>query len=306
DAKYADLVGKQVLRFGNQTPEQVMRALDPIISRDKDNPQNIKRNGPRLARYPAILNGLGLQPQSESIVFTVREADGKTRTTEVAAASDDAQYSRIAGHPSWVTLFQGSPGPLPLYLKDRRKNYWFETVPNTKIVYFQFNLVVQDPAEPLDAFLQRLFKYIDEQKIEKLIIDMRWNNGGNGRLAYPVLSRLTRAERINQPGNLFLIVGRYTFSAAPIVASVIESYTNAILVGEPTATGPNFIGEDNFFTLPYSQLPVGISDAYHQTTWSTDSRTALTPLLLVPFSVEAYKAKRDLALETILAYRGNQ
>ena len=121
-----------------------------------------------------------------------------------------------------------------------------------------------------------------------------------------MLSRLTRAERINQPGNLFLIVGRYTFSAAPIVASVIESYTNAILVGEPTPTGPNFIGEDNFFTLPYSQLPVGVSDQYHQTTWSADTRTALTPMLLVPFSVEAYKAKRDLALETILAYRGNQ
>ena len=306
DAKYADLVGKQVLRFGNQTPEQVMRALDPIISRDKDNPQNIKRNGPRLARYPGILNGLGLQPQSESIVFTVREADGKTRTTEVAAVKDDPQYSRIAGHPSWVTLFQGSPGPLPLYLKDRRKNYWFETLPNTKTVYFQFNLVVQDPAERLEAFLERLLKYINEEKIEKLIIDMRWNNGGDGHLAYPMLSFLTRAERINQPGKLFLIVGRYTYSAAPIVASVIDSRTNAILVGEPTATGPNFIGEDNFFTLPYSQLPVSVSDQYHQTTDSTDSRTALTPLLLVPFSVEAYKAKRDLALETILAYRGNQ
>jgi hypothetical protein len=135
---------------------------------------------------------------------------------------------------------------------------------------------------------------------------MRWNNGGDGHLAYPMLSFLTRAERINQPGKLFLIVGRYTYSAAPIVASVIDSRTNAILVGEPTATGPNFIGEDNFFTLPYSQLPVSVSDQYHQTTDSTDSRTALTPLLLVPFSVEAYKAKRDLALETILAYRGNQ
>lgn len=306
DPKYADLAGKQVLRFGNHTTEQVIVALGSIVSKDKDNPQNIKRNGIQFARFPAILNGLGLQPQSESIAFTIREVDGTTRTAEVAAAKDDSQYSRIAGHPSWITLFQGSPGPLPLYLKDRRKNYWFETVPNTKIVYFQFNLVVQDPAESLDAFLQRLFRYIDEQKIEKLIIDMRWNNGGNGRLAYPVLSRLTRAERINQPGNLFLIVGRYTFSAAPIVASVIESYTNAILVGEPTATGPNFIGEVNFFNLPYSQLPVGVSDQYHETTWSTDSRTALTPLLLVPFSVEAYKAKRDLALETILAYRGNQ
>ena len=306
DPKYADLVGKQVLRFGSQTTEQVMRALDPIISRDKDNPHNLERNGPRIARYPGVLNGLGLQPQSESIVFTVREADGKTRTAEViAAARDDQQYSRIAGHPSWVTLFQGSD-PLPLYLKDRRTPYWFETVPNTKVVYFQFNIVTSTQAEPLNAFLERLLRFINEEKIERLIIDLRWNNGGNGRLAYPMLNFLTRAERINQRGNLFVIVGRYTYSAAPIVASVIESYTNAILVGEPTPTGPNFIGEDNFVTLPYSQVPVGISDAYHQTTWSVDTRTALTPLLLVPFSFEAYKSKRDPVLETILAYRGSQ
>src|SRR6185503_10339780 len=121
DPKYSDLVGKQVLRFGNKTTEQVFQALEPIITKDKDNLQDIKRNGPRIVRYPGILDGLGLQPQSESIVFTVREADGKTRTAEVtAAARDDQQYSRIAGHPSWVTMFQGSPGSLPLYLKDRR------------------------------------------------------------------------------------------------------------------------------------------------------------------------------------------
>jgi hypothetical protein len=45
---------------------------------------------------------------------------------------------------------------------------------------------------------------------------------------------------------------------------VIESYTNAILVEQPTPTDPNFIGEDNFFSLPYCQLPVSVSDQYHQ------------------------------------------
>ena len=41
------------------------------------------------------------------------------------------------------TVFQNSPGPLPLYLKDRRTTYWFETLPNEpKTRYFQFNLVV--------------------------------------------------------------------------------------------------------------------------------------------------------------------
>jgi hypothetical protein len=56
----------------------------------------------------------------------------------------------------------------------------------------------------------------------------------------------------------------------------------------------------------FAQTDIVKSDAITSPLPSSECRPALTPLLLVPFSVEAYKAKRDLALETILAYRGNQ
>jgi tetratricopeptide (TPR) repeat protein len=303
DPKYADIVGREVVRIGTGTPKQVIHALSPLIA--QDNRQGITRGAPRFARYPAILSGLGLQSQSESLELTVRSTNGTTRSIKVPAEEMDPEYSRIAGHPKWVTAFQMSPGPVPLYLKDRRTNYWFERLPDSKTVYFQFNLVVNSPTETLDAFLERLFRFIEEQKIEKLIIDMRWNNGGNAFLVTPLIHGLIRAERINQRGNLFLLVGRYTYSAAINAASLVESNTNAILVGEPTPTGPNFIGESNILTLPYSQLRVSISDVYHQTTFSTDGRTWLAPLLFVPPSFEAYRTKRDAALETVLAYRGN-
>ena len=303
DQKYADIVGTEVLRIGTHTAKHVIQTLSPLIA--KDNPQGITRGAPRFARYPAVLNGVGLQPQSESLELTVRSTGGTTRTVEIPAEGMEPEFRAGDGHPKWVTAFQMSPGPVPLYLKNRRTNYWFELLPDSKTVYFQFNLVVNSPTESLDAFLARLFSFIEEQKIEKLIIDMRWNNGGNAFLATPLIHGLVRASRINQRGNLFLLVGRYTFSAAINAASLVESNTNAILVGEPTPTGPNFIGESNILTLPYSQLRVSISDVYHQTTFSTDGRTWLAPLLFVPPSFEAYRTKRDPALEAVLAYRGN-
>lgn len=299
DAKYADLVGTQVLRIGELTPEQVTQAVKPIIS--EDNEQGITRAVVNFIRYPQVLNGLGLQSQSDRIELTVRDADGKTRTASVVAEQIDSRFDRIFGHPKWTQVYEKTPGPMPLYLKDRRTNYWFERLPNSKTVYFQFNLVVNSPTESLSAFVERLFKFVDENDIDKLIIDMRWNNGGNAMMLMPLVNGLVRSK-VNRPGRLFVIVGRYTFSAAIPAAAWIERHTNAIFVGEPTPSGPNVIAESNIITLPYSRVPVSISDFFWQGSWPNDRRAWIAPLHFVPPSFDAFKAKRDPALELILTY----
>jgi len=304
DPKYADLVGSQVLRIGENTPEQLVKAISPLVSKDSD--QAVMRAFGDYIRYPQLLNGLGLQSQTDRLMLTVRNSDGNTRSAEIPVAPRDPDFSRIAGSPKWVTVFQNSPGPLPLYLKDRRTPYWFETLPDQpKTLYFQFNLVVNSPTETFQQFTDRLFKFIDDNAIDKLIIDMRWNNGGNTLLMRPLINGIIRHGRIDQTGKLFVIVGRFTFSAAINVAAALNANTNAILVGEPTPTGPNFIGESNIISLPYSRLRVSISDIYWQNTWTTDTRTWLAPLLYVPVSFDAFRAKRDPALEAILKYPGN-
>lgn len=302
DPKYADLVGTFVVRVGQHTPEQLINAVGPIIS--KDNEQSITRSVVNYVRYPQLLNGLGLQSQADRVDLTVRDTDGKTRTVTVNAVSSDPAFNRIFGHPRWPNVYDQTPGPMPLYLKDRGTNYWFEYLPEKKTVYFQFNLVVPSPAEPWNTFLQRLFKFVDEQDVEKLIVDMRWNNGGNATTLMPLINGLVRADKINRTGRLFVIVGRYTFSAAIPAAAWIERHTNAIFVGEPTPSGPNVIAESNIIRLPYSRVSVSISDFFWQGSWPNDRRSWIAPLHLVAPSFEAFKAKRDPAMELILSYPG--
>ena len=118
----------------------------------------------------------------------------------------------------------------------------------------------------------------------------------------PLINGLIRRDKLNQPGKLFVIIGRYTFSAAINVAASLNANTNAIFVGEPTPTGPNFTGESNVITLPYSRLAASISNLYWQNTWTMDTRPWIAPLLYVPVTFDAYKSRRDPALEAILAY----
>ncbi len=135
------------------------------------------------------------------------------------------------------------------------------------------------------------------------MIDLRRNNGGNTALLPPLIHGLIRSEQINQRGKLFVIIGRRTFSAAQNAATFIERHTNAIFVGEPTGSSPNFIGEDLIFTLPYSQLMANVSDFYWQSSWPMDYRAWIAPQIYRPPTFAAYRANRDPALEAILAYR---
>jgi tetratricopeptide (TPR) repeat protein len=300
DPRYKDLLGAQVLRFGERTVEQVVAALEPLIYRD--NEVWVKQKAPYLMRHLPLLHGLGLISSPEKATLSLRDANGQTRPVEIGADQSQPNIWNVFPNPSgWVNLPQTMGSPLPLYLKNMAAPYWFEHAPERKLVYFQFNVVRNDQQEPLAQFCARLFKFIDAHEVEKLVIDMRWNNGGNTGLLPPLIHGLIRSEKINQRGKLFVIIGRRTFSAAQNAATYIERHTNATFVGEPTGSSPNFIGEELIFTLPYSQLQVNVSDLYWQSSWPTDYRTWIAPQLYRPPTFAAYRANRDLALEAILS-----
>jgi tetratricopeptide (TPR) repeat protein len=296
DPRHADLAGAQVLRVGAHSVEEVMRALDQIVP--QDNGMGLRCHGPDALRLPHLLNGLGLIPQDKSLPLTVRDKHGKERDVTLAADAADAE-------PSWVSARKEAPAPEPLYLKKRRTAYWFEYLPEEKLVYCQYNQVWDGgEKESLEKFFGRLFRFIEGNDVGRLVLDLRWNGGGNNFLNEPLIHGLIRCDKINQPGKLFVIVGRVTFSAAMCAAAQIERETKAIFVGEPTGSSPNFVGESAVqLELPYSKLHGSISDLYWQNSVAMDYRTWIAPEVHAPPTFAAFGANRDPALEAILAYR---
>ncbi|MBV9957708.1 MAG: hypothetical protein JO360_04770 [Acidobacteria bacterium] len=300
--KYRELLGAQVLRFGDRTVDEVMRALDPLTSRDNEIWPS--QTGPYRMRILPLLNGLGLIPDANKISLTVKDAAGKTRAVTL---EPDAKtwniWNTLPGPKEWVQLFQSTDAPVPLYLKNMGTKYWYEYLPESKTVYFQFNSVTNDEQESLAKFTERLFRFIDEHEVERLVIDMRWNNGGNTFLTQPLLKALIGNQKVNRRGHLFVIIGRRTFSAAQNSATFFERYTNAIFAGEPTGSSPNFVGEETVFTLPYSKLLVNVSDLYWESSWPMDYRTWIAPQLYAPPTFELFRAGRDPAMEAVMAYK---
>jgi tetratricopeptide (TPR) repeat protein len=291
---HKDIVGHRVLRVGGHPVDKVLRAVDPLISRD--NEMWPKLVGPGLLRNPQLLNGLGLIPDEDKVTLTLRGGDGKAREVTLKA---------VAGRPGddWVNARAETPGPEPLYLKNTKANYWFEYLPDSKVVYFQYNAVADDPKEPLEKFCRRLFAFIDKNDVEKLVIDTRFNGGGNNFLNQPLVHGLVRCDKVNQRGKLFVIVGRNTFSAAQCGVTHIERNADAIFVGEPTGSCPNFVGESIMLSLPYSKMRASISDLYWQNSVAMDYRTWIAPQIYTPPTFAAYRGKKDPAMEAIQAFR---
>jgi hypothetical protein len=83
-------------------------------------------------------------------------------------------------------------------------------------------------------------EYIAKQPARRLIIDMRWNQGGTYTKGEGTpLLQLIFMPALNRAGHLFVITGRGAFSAGTTNITDFRRETEAILVGEPTGARPN-------------------------------------------------------------------
>ena len=101
-----------------------------------------------------------------------------------------------------------------LYRQNQDKMYWFTWLPEQKTLYFQYNVTREDPNESIPGFIHKMRAAVEKYPVEKFVVDLRWNHGGNLFTSKPFTEFIARHPKINQRGKLFVLLGRHTFSAA--------------------------------------------------------------------------------------------
>ncbi|MPZ27841.1 MAG: tetratricopeptide repeat protein [Micromonosporaceae bacterium] len=298
--EHGRLLGAQVLAFDGYPVDELVTALDPLIARD--NEYGAASVAPQLIRQTVILHAIGVLADPARATLTARLADGATTPVSLPADSLVSQLVEDAPcPPGWRFLPYELPGDPPLYLRNPAAPYWYDLLPDQRLAYAQWNSVGTARGEPVEQFWDRLFGAVDDHGLDRLVIDLRRNGGGNTFLTVPVLHQLIGHRRVNRRGHLFVIIGRHTFSAAQNFTTALDRHTNAIFVGEPTGSRPNFVGETIPFELPYSKLLANVSDLYWQSSWPVDHRSWVAPDLYAPPTYEAFAANRDVAMEAVVA-----
>jgi hypothetical protein len=169
----------------------------------------------------------------------------------------------------------------------------------------QYDVVAASDAAggTLAAFAELLPPLVEGQGLERVIVDVRWNGGGDNTTFDPLLAAL-KDPRIDRPGRLFALIGRHTFSAAGNFVAALERETGAVLVGEPTGGGPNQYGDARPIELPHHpDVLVRIVTRYHVFADPDDPRLTNEPDARVPLLSSDWLAGRDAALAYALDSR---
>jgi tetratricopeptide (TPR) repeat protein len=293
------LLGAKVLKVGSLDAHTVLEKLRPFCS--VDNEMTYLIVAVLKLTWPAALEEIGAAT-GKNVEYTLQLRDGTIETVnKPAIAMNKAQYGMHARfRPGYVYANQGSARAEPLYLRGLDQALTIEGLDPFSAIYFGFRQVAENKGQTFAAFVDGLLKLIDAKKSKYLIIDTRLNTGGDTGLVLPLVHALIRNDRVNRPGHLFVIIGRYTFSAAQNTVNLIEMNTNATFVGEPTGSCPNFVGESTYIVLPYSKFKVYCSSRYWQHVVSTDHRKWVQPQIAAELSSRDFVENRDPCMDAIL------
>ncbi len=283
-SEHTRLLGARVVAVDGVPVAEALERLTTTISRE--NPMWVKHLLPDRLQVPAILQALGLSPSADRATITFAQA-GREETLTLAALAPDLS-------PQW------REARAPSLLRQRERAYAEEHLPAAGTLVVRYNQCRKEKEAP-GAFWPRVVREAEARKVKRFIVDLSANSGGNNVHNKPMVAALRGSEWLNQPGHLFVITGRATFSAGMNAAADLARETRATFVGEPTGSAPNFAGEASPVQLPFSGLRAFVSSRYFQGADPTDRSLWIAPALLVAPSYEAWTAGRDLALEAILA-----
>lgn len=311
--KYLQSYGARVLKIGNTAIEEVTNRVKAVVP--ADNEWGAKYLSPKYLMMFSVMQTLGYVDQKGLLELEIVAKNGMRGNLKVLAEpyqSQDAFSDMVAAWfwrknavpaVNYVNVINDNTGSLPLLFQNYEKPYWFKYIPERKAVYLGFNECQNDGTVNFETFSLRMWKQLENENADKLIIDLRNNLGGTTDILKPLLHGIIRHERINRRGHLFVLIGRKTFSAALQCAVWIENECEVLFVGEPTGAPPNHHADPNIETLAQSGIKVMVSRLYWQKSAPNDRRPWLAPQIPVDQLSTDYFSHQDRGIQAVWSFQ---
>ncbi len=286
--QHQDLVGTRLVSIGNTSAEEALRLVSRMLSVDGD--MEHLGLGASILRKAEFLKGSGIDIAVDAVQITVESPDRQRRTVTLGGPG-------IVGSMKLPAPPRVQP---PMFLqKSLQENHWEQALPGRSALYVQLNQVLNDKAETLPAFGTRLWSVLEAQKPRNLIVDLRHNTGGSTSL-YPELLRTIIAYTRVPDRQLYVLIGRHTYSAAGNFITDLERLANPIFVGEASSECCSLNGDFVQVHLPHSRLSGTISGVRWNLSGNVfDNRREMSPHVPVQLTAAAYFAGLDPALDAV-------
>lgn len=284
-ADHHELMNCKIIAIEDTAIDQIVDRLTEIIPHE--NMQFVLSSIPNALVCADILYGLNLITDPQNVKITLQNRRGGIWQRQFRPMKYDDYHK--------LDLDQDK---LPLYRQNANLFYWshFEN----GIYYINYNKCKDMQNQTVASFGETLKAFIEKnQTIEKIVVDLRNNKGGNSELLRPFLEWLVHSPLITSKRiQLYVIVGRDTFSSALLNTYFLKFESNAIFVGEATGGKPNCYGEVKYFKLEHSKLVIRYSTRYYQLI-EDDTQLSFLPDFSCPVSFEDYIKGKDPCMALI-------
>lgn len=274
DSMHSNLLYKKLYGIENCTTKDIIEKFKKIIKDDNQSYFDVYFQ--HFVNNPRILKGLGVMQSDTSVNFIL----------------DNEKYLISSVQKENFS----SKATAQLLRNSKHDNYWHKLIDNGKILYFNYQDCSEQDDKPFETFNNELWEFIEAEKPQKIIVDLRNNSGGNSAILRPFLSKLNESY-LNKNGSLYVLIGKSTFSSALMNAVDLKRNYESILVGESTSGNVNHYGETRGFQLPNSKITIGYSTRYWET-WK-GYKGPLIPDIEIKYSMINFKENIDEAIEYV-------
>lgn len=289
-----NVIGTRVISIEDTPVEVVSEMLRPYLS--AENESHWKERLCYLVTGAEALRAAGIHDGSGPIDVTFESRDGQRFTRSIKPV----HYMPLM---YWAGMRKVDNDVPHVFWNDRKDAYWFQYREDTGTLYVQFNQCVgESRTETVDQFVERLRAWVQTNEFERCVIDIRKNDGGDGRVSQQMANVAIANDRLDRPGRLFVLTSRKTFSAAVMFLSLMECNTTAVIVGEPTGQGPFFSAGPTPVALPNSGIEINVSRRHNRCALIDDGRDSIEPDVAVAYTYEDYVAGRDPMMQAVLSY----
>jgi hypothetical protein len=271
---------------------------------------------------PQLLHAAGIARSEHQVTLTISNQDHARDIVLSALPPDPTEPSvnrlrylaadRLSNESTDSAALPNRPAPLWLQEPDRA--FRLVPLPALAAIYMQLktNTDAED-GERIHPFLTHARQSIAQAKPQNVILDMRFDGGGDYTKTASFMADLP--GMIPDTGRVFVITHASTFSAGiSSVGFVKQSAPGRVtLVGEPSGDRLVFYGEPRPLVLPNSGIGMsyatGLHDYLHGCRWFGPcywvnwlfpiSVPTLEPDLAAPLSFASIAAGRDPAMEAI-------
>jgi hypothetical protein len=292
DETNKELLNAKILQIGGSGTKTIYDAITAITPHE--NLQFVLSSLPRTITCVDILSGLGIVDSLDSVDMTVMDSKGRTFSKNIRPVKYDDYQVVKSDIPN-----------LPLYRQRDDQFYWSSLNDGVFYIYYGRCRDMEASSVSVSDFCEDLIWALsDNAGIEKVVIDLRHNIGGNSELFKPFLQWLSGNASLNQRGKLFVIVGRDTFSSALLNLFYLKFMTQAIFLGEPTGGKPNHYGEVKYLELQHSGLYIRYSTKYYDLV-EDDEQLFFVPDIECRVSFEDYMNLVDRCMLEVVSCRSD-